>query len=181
MNIDSKAKVKYREIPGCPGYRAGNDGSIWSRAVRGRPRLLSGALMEAPGWRELRGHSRKGDQRRFFGLHLPGGKVYWAFASALVLMAFVGSRPPGAQCGHRDGDSCNSRLENVFWKTFGPKEKKGHPCGEKHHNAKLTQSDVAEIRRRVSQGERQVDLANEKKVSKSTVSDIIHGRKWKIQ
>lgn len=26
--------VEYRDIPGCPGYRVGNDGSLWTAVVR---------------------------------------------------------------------------------------------------------------------------------------------------
>jgi hypothetical protein len=36
----------------------------------------------------------------------------------LVLLTFVGPRPPG-MCGcHRDGNSLNNRLENLRWDTF---------------------------------------------------------------
>ncbi len=51
--------------------------------------------------------------------------------------------------------------------------------GERHWNAKLTEDDVAEIRRRVASGERQRTLARAFGVSNALVCLIVNGRKWK--
>lgn len=47
--------------------------------------------------------------------------------------------------------------------------------GERHHQAKLSDAEVAEIRGRHSSGEQQVSLAREFGVSKSLVSQIVRG------
>lgn len=36
---------------------------------------------------------------------------------ALVLLAFVGARPSGAECRHLDGNPANNRLDNLRWGT----------------------------------------------------------------
>jgi len=48
--------------------------------------------------------SRDGKQRRF-SIH------------TLVLIAFVGPRPDGAECCHYDGNPTNNRLDNLRWDT----------------------------------------------------------------
>jgi hypothetical protein len=37
----------------------------------------------------------------------------------LVLLAFVGPRPPGQEARHLDGDPANNRLDNLCWGTRG--------------------------------------------------------------
>lgn len=48
--------VEYRDVEGFPGYKVGNDGSVWSSLVRtarkGRRRGFSYALSD--NWRKLR-------------------------------------------------------------------------------------------------------------------------------
>jgi len=55
-----------------------------------------------------------------------------------------------------------------------------HPCrGESHGSAKLTKVQVLEIRSRIGDGERPVDLAFEFGVNDRTVSNIKHRKTWK--
>ncbi len=51
--------------------------------------------------------------------------------------------------------------------------------GEKHHSSKLTEEQVLDIRARVEQGERQVDLAKEYNVTRTMLSKIILRKSWK--
>ncbi len=51
--------------------------------------------------------------------------------------------------------------------------------GSSHHAAKLTEADVLTIRRRLSQGERGLDLAKEYGVTGSTISRIKVRRDWR--
>jgi len=46
------------------------------------------------------------------------------------------------------------------------------------HASKLTEADVAEIKRRLLQGERQVDVARHYNVSRSMISRIWTGERW---
>src|SRR4051794_27362649 len=94
-SIADSAQVEYRLIPGFPGYRAGDDGSVWSCLSRngiGPPKEV---------WRRL----FPGDCR---GYHLYGlqknGRRYNYLAGPLVLRTFVGPPPPGMEACHNDGN-----------------------------------------------------------------------------
>lgn len=51
--------------------------------------------------------------------------------------------------------------------------------GSEHYAAKLTEANVAEIRKRVAAGEKQVALATEFGVSFQQISSIVSGKRWK--
>lgn len=53
------------------------------------------------------------------------------------------------------------------------------PCGEQHHNSKLTSNQVTEIRKRFLDGERNASLSREFKVNHVTISNIITRKSWK--
>jgi len=53
------------------------------------------------------------------------------------------------------------------------------PAGENHPNAKLTQEQVNQIRKRLSFGERVQDIAEQFNVAACTISNIKSRRKWK--
>lgn len=52
--------------------------------------------------------------------------------------------------------------------------------GERHGSAKLSATDVAEIRRRLTAGESQRSLARAHAVSQSTIWQIATGRSWNV-
>jgi hypothetical protein len=51
--------------------------------------------------------------------------------------------------------------------------------GEENPRSTLTKENVNEIKKRLATGERQIDLANEFNVSKTTICDIAHFRHWR--
>jgi hypothetical protein len=59
------------------------------------------------------------------------------------------------------------------------KTRKIQPKGEKHVNAKLTNAQAEEIRKRYAGGEFQVPLAKEYKVSQRAISLIVRGETYK--
>jgi hypothetical protein len=61
------------------------------------------------------------------------------------------------------------------------KEKGRAAHGERSPHSKLTHQQVADIRRRISGGERQIDLASEFGVSRSVVSCIHLRHTWRHQ
>jgi hypothetical protein len=61
---------------------------------------------------------------------------------------------------------------------LGPKNQ---PRGERHGSAKLTWSEVKEIRRRADLGESGASLAREFRVSATTARDIIRGSIWRAE
>jgi hypothetical protein len=103
----------------------------------------------------------------------------------LVLAAFVGPRPSGFHCNHKNGIKTDNRLDNVEWVT--PEYNYKHSDvvlnkvqrGSCHHNAKLCEADVVRMRTMFSSGTRIRDIAKEYRLNKTTVSDAVNGRTWK--
>lgn len=105
--------VSYRPIPGWPDYRAGDDGSIWSRKTRGRnpqigPWRMIGQHTDKKGYRRVT--LKSATDRRSFGAHI------------LIATAFHGPRPTGMFCCHNNGKSGDNRPENLRWDTYEANE-----------------------------------------------------------
>ncbi len=119
---DDVSTVEYREIQGFPGYRVGDDGSVWSawrrhfidNGKRGGTFSLIG-----DSWRLLKLHAETRRKRTpHFSICLKGGgRCRTTFVHTLVLEAFVGPAPDGMECLHRNGDPQDNRLANLRWGT----------------------------------------------------------------
>jgi hypothetical protein len=171
--------VEYRDVTGHPGYRVGDDGSVWSRWRRGRKR----ALCET--WRRLRlSTDRDGYQR--CSLHRGGLKQAFG-VHRLVLEAFVGHRSHGMQCRHLDGTAGNNRLDNLCWGT--PLE---NAADMTRHGtrvirrgaraitcAKLAEADIPIIREQLAIGVTERELARNFGVSLPTIYNIKANRVWR--
>lgn len=170
-------EILYREVPGFPGYRVGDDGSVWTQWQRGRwfKRLADWRQMKTPpdnhGYPQinLRDANRR---KRHFRLHM------------LVMLAFRGLTPPDLEIRHLNCDPLDNRLENLAFGTSlensADTVRMGRQCkGETRPKAKLTWAKVAAIRYRAAQGERQKELAMEYGVSDSVISEIVAGKMWK--
>lgn len=97
--------IELRET-GIPGYLAGSDGLIYSKAWNWRGhaiRALVGAL-DIGGYLKVR--LTHGDVRRKY------------FAHVLVCTAFHGPKPsPGHECRHLDGSRTHNKPGNLQWGT----------------------------------------------------------------
>ena len=183
-----KSFVSYRNIPGFPGYRAGDDGSIWTGwklIGRGPGNGRGCKSIIGRKWKRLKPTLAK------FGYHVVSvksadGKMRVAKVHRLVLLAFVGPCPPGHQCCHfPDPSKTNNNLHNLRWGTAGDNAwdrtiHTGHTKGENNPKAKITESVVRRIRSEYATG-RTTQLALGKKygLSESGVAHIVHGRCWK--
>ena len=90
--------------------------------------------------------------------------------------------PSGLQLCHKcDNPRCcnpTHMFPGTFLDNMKDKISKGRvPYGEKHFNAKLSNSDVLEIKGRLLGGERQCNLARKFNVCAATICDIAQGRK----
>ena len=151
-NVDSaraalqSQTVEYRDISGFPGYRVGNDGSVWS--CRNRWRLPS----EIGEWRKLLSSK---DKKGYILVALMDGnsKRHTKRIARLVLEAFVGACPAGMECCHDpDRTKSNCCLDNLRWDTrknnHADKIKHGtSQRGERASRVKLTREQVFEIRK----------------------------------
>ena len=106
------------------------------------------------------------------------------YVHRLVLMAFSGPAGQGLSACHNDGDRSNNRISNLRWDTTTANhaDKKIHGTlkqGGLCYQAKLRDVDVQSIRRMLSEGLEQKEIAKLFGISQPSVSDIKHGRTWK--
>lgn len=167
----------FRDIPGFPGYRAGDDGHIYS--VR-----LSLSQSQEPQWRRLKerpepyGHVR-------VNLRLDGRLVH-RFVHRLVLMAFVGPCPEGMEGCHNDGDSTNNCPNNLRWDTHRANSddaiRHGTTCaGARNGRAKIKPEHVVAIHRLRSEGLTHNAIGRLHGIAACTVRKILRGDLWRCQ
>jgi hypothetical protein len=180
--LQSIAAIEYRSIPGFDGYEAGSDGSIWSSWVAS----VLGSRIDPSRRRRLKpGVSRTG--YHIVNLHR-NGESFTRFVHCLVLESFVGPRPVDDDGGkheacHNNGDKSDCRLENLRWDTRSANhmDKRKHGTdfnGTRHPMAKLTWSQVDEIRRKHTEGFTQRLLAKEYGVCFQLIHLIVTRQIW---
>lgn len=150
-----------RPIPSHPGYKARSDGVILGK--KGAP---------------LRQFAGTGGYLRFTTYE--GGRWQQVSTHVTVCEAFYGVRPDGHHAAHRNGDQTDNRAENLRWasKEENEADKRLHGRsmdGERNHQAKLTSTDVAEIRSRKTLLRQEADRYG---VSISMISKIRRGEAW---
>jgi hypothetical protein len=101
----------------------------------------------------------------------------------LMLLTFVGPRPDGMECRHRNGDRTDNRLANLSWGT--PRENADDRVlhgtvarGERIANSVLSVQKVRQIRRWAAAGQTQTEIARRLGVHRATVGDVVAGRQW---
>jgi hypothetical protein len=89
----------------------------------------------------------------------------------LVMEVFVGECPNGMEVCHNDGDSSNNRLYNLRYDTRNENMIDASKIN-RHPAQKLSPEDVIAIRQRLSNGERQKDIAKNYGVGQYAISAI---------
>jgi len=172
---DEQSTVEYRDIPGHPGYRVGNDGSVWSRHLPGRTSRW-GTRRLTDDWRQLKPNRHKKSGYLWFRL---GRKQF--MAHTLVLTAFVGPRPDGMITRHfPNADRTDNRLCNLQWGTrlenkadelvHGTRNR-----GERSGTSKLTEQDVREILRLATTGLSAYEVAERFGIHPNYAADLARG------
>jgi hypothetical protein len=174
-NERRKPVVEYRDVIGFPGYRVGDDGSVWSCRAPGGGFAAQWSKLSfsgrSSGYAIVYTGSCAGPKRRLMG--------------HLVLEAFVGPRPPGMECCHfPDNDPSNNRLVNLRWDTHAnnmqDKVCSGtQPRGESHCFAKVTESQVRDMRRvRRETGASYAAIGRRYGITASNACAIINRKTW---
>lgn len=101
----------------------------------------------------------------------------------LVAEAFIGERPSMCDVMHLDGDGTNASLSNLRYgsKSCNEAFKIDHGTalvGERHHQAKLKDTDIYSIRKMLKEGATQIDVSKIYGISNSAISAIKRGRTW---
>lgn len=161
--------VQYRSLAflGHPLYEVGDDGSVWSLHHGKRKPLV---LLSADPYLYVR-FSEKNKQKVFT-------------VGELVLLAFVGPRPPRHEvCHFPDKDGKNNRLSNLMWGTHSQNMRQVKLqggrlglFGEKHPRARLTEKDVRFIRRRP---ESVIKMAERFKVHRNQIYSVLWKTSWR--
>jgi hypothetical protein len=170
--LEAATQEEWRPAVGYDGrYEVSNLGRI--RSTRGLfgSRTLNGSTKGNRYWRVT---LTKDGRQRTPAIH------------TLVLTAFAGPRPPGMQGCHDDDNPANNRLTNLYWGTSSQNNRDkvrngGHDPrrGESSNFAKLTASQVLEIRARYTAGGiSQRALAREYGISRSAVGLILLRKTW---
>lgn len=175
---DSQSTVAYRDVPDFPGYRVGDDGSVWCNLSRNGKGPGGGA------WRRLRPRSMP---RGYLSVTLrKNGSGVRFLVHRLVLTAFVGPCPDGMEaCHFPDRDPSNCRLANLRWATHAANmaDKIDHGTdtrGDNHPLAKLTSGQVLEIRSLYGSGlYSHGDLAKRFGVDRETIGSITRRESWR--
>jgi hypothetical protein len=108
-------------------------------------------------------------------------KKNW-FVHQLMLLTYVGPKLDGQEPRHLNGIKTDNRLSNLRWGTRRENADDNirlgaYPCGEKAHQAKLTNEQVRDIKRLESfTGAELAKLFN---VSQAIISHIRSGKNWK--
>lgn len=171
----------YCLIPGYPGYRVGDDGSVWSCLKRHYRRGRKGVVwVVSADWKPL---DCKPNKQGYPRVRI-GGRT--CKVHTLVLLLFVGPRPhPKAHGCHKDRNPRNNRLSNLRWDTpkGNMKDRDEHGMtrrGERHYRTKLTEQDVRDIREAYAAGGTSLPkLAVKHNIGTSTVYRIVKRLVWK--
>lgn len=160
----------WKVIVDFPDYLISSFGRVASMR-RGAPRIMRGGRGTTP--------------MKYLRVTLRGTKgIVNRNIHSLVAAHFLPGKPVGGMALHRDGVVGNCRVDNLYWgtSTENAKDRIAHGRSGKRQanpNAKLTDSQVAEIRSLYSKGDvRQVDLAVMFGVEQAHVSRIIRQTSW---
>ena len=98
---------------------------------------------------------------------------------SLVAEVFIGPRPEGHDVAHKDGDRGHNSAENLIYMTREDNLHSTYSYGGKQATGKLSLADVDEVRRRLAQGDRQIDIARDFDVNPSAIYHIKKGTAFK--
>jgi HNH endonuclease/NUMOD4 motif len=112
------------------------------------------------------------------------GKLTYKTVHSIVAAAFHGPCPIGHEIDHVDTNKKNNRASNLEYVTHPENQKRAReaglctwPKGENHHLAKLTDSQIEEVRTLLSKKIKQHIIAAQFGVTQSVISNIHRKKK----
>jgi len=164
-------KEQWKSIPSAPHYEASSLGNIRSWKSRNGRGLAASPRLMTPGLDK--------DCYKVVQISTPTKKCPRKVCT-LVAEAFFGPRPIGVVVRHLNGNSTDDKVENLKWGTQKENvaDAKKHGTltrGERISNSKLTDENVAEIRRSKMPI---AAIAENFGVHITTIYKAIKGRTW---
>lgn len=166
----------FRHIPGFPGYAVTDSGEVWSC-------LSTGVTNKYVPWKQRCCHpSGRAGREYLHVVFARDRKQHTIHVHKLVLLAFVGPRPEGCEARHMNGNRFDNRVCNLQWgtKQENSDDKRRHgtlQCGARNGQAKLSPSQVAEIRS-LRPNMTIAAIATRFAVSVSQVKRILYRKSW---
>ena len=103
----------------------------------------------------------------------------------LVLEAFVGLRPDGLQCNHKDGNKTNNVLSNLEWVTQSENAIHSYAnglqskvMGEQHSQAKWKDGEIWLLKKMLFFNTNKHVISKTFKMSIRNINKIAHGDRW---
>lgn len=171
----------WKEVPNFNGiYFASNTGIVKSvdhlcKAKNGKQRTQIGRILKPS-------ICKKGYFQ--ISLSLNGVRLHTSIHRAVAL-AFIPNPNNLPQVNHKDGNKLNNNLNNLEWCTNQENQVHAvknnlvnHNYGERHHMAKLKNSDILILIDRIKNGETMSAIAKEFGMSVTAVSNIYHKRTY---
>lgn len=102
----------------------------------------------------------------------------------LVAEHFIPNPENKSQVNHIDGNKLNNNVKNLEWVTASENVKHSYdngltPKGEKHHQSKLKEREVRQIKSLLDRGCSQMKIARMFNISQCPISEIKRGVTWK--
>jgi hypothetical protein len=165
----------WRDVPGFRGcYRVSSRGRVHS--LTRRARFKDGHTQAVRG-KLLRPKTDRGGYRRV--VLWKDGVGTTCKVHHVVLLAFVGPRPPGTECRHLDGDPANNGWRNLAWGshkentadaiahgTFAP--------GGENGNALLRDADIPAIHAEYAAGSTPQEIGRRRGVSAHVIRGVLY-------
>lgn len=170
---------EWRPVEGYPGYEVSDLGRVRSWRSNGK----GGGFRAAP-----RVFSPSKKRNGYLQVNLWRDGVRSTFTvHSLVAEAFIGPRPEGQECRHRDGDKSNNRKSNLLWGT--PSENSMDNValgvhagfkirGEAHYRATISDAQAEQIKDLTSEGVPPRIIAKRLGVPVNTVKNVRYGAGW---
>lgn len=170
----------WKPVPGYEGlYEASNNGRI--RSLDRSVECSDGSTRTYRG-RVLRLGVRSDDRKTV--VFSKNGLTKTCNIARTIAATFLGPCPEDREVNHIDGDRTNDGADNLEYVTALENTRHAmalgifNTSGSAHGNAKLTESDIREMRRRSANGEAPIDMKDDYPVNMSTIRAIIRGDVW---
>lgn len=176
-------KPIWKPVPGFETfYEVSSDGKVRRIApfTRGRgckdemPRVLKPENRD--GYLRVTMYGEPGTRRKLISIH------------TLVAAAFIGPIPRGLEINHLDRNRANNSVENLEYVTRLGNSNHRHsfddahinmPRGEAHHNSKLNEAKVKEIRIHLAADQSMESIGSLYGITGATVAQIRDRKTWK--